>query len=98
MNSLTRRQFCFSAGLAAAGLRLSQLAFADGSRRGFPNLANIDRQRILKRSEEHTSELQSRLTLVCRLLLEKKKENYTESRSALHAHEPQESPTHIGHA
>src|SRR2546422_8606559 len=28
---------------------------------------------VLKRSEEHTSELQSRLHLVCRLLLEKKK-------------------------
>src|SRR2546429_4264084 len=28
----------------------------------------------LRRSEEHTSELQSRLHLVCRLLLEKKKE------------------------
>src|SRR2546422_6780370 len=28
-----------------------------------------------RRSEEHTSELQSRLHLVCRLLLEKKKEN-----------------------
>src|SRR2546422_6328335 len=28
-----------------------------------------------KRSEEHTSELQSRLHLVCRLLLEKKKTN-----------------------
>src|SRR5690606_42038479 len=28
------------------------------------------------RSEEHTSELQSRENLVCRLLLEKKKENY----------------------
>src|SRR5687768_17894520 len=32
------------------------------------------------RSEEHTSELQSRLHLVCRLLLEKKKES--------HPHEP----------
>src|SRR2546422_1812233 len=30
-------------------------------------------QRIIGRSEEHTSELQSRLHLVCRLLLEKKK-------------------------
>src|SRR2546422_6889067 len=30
--------------------------------------------RSLLRSEEHTSELQSRLHLVCRLLLEKKKE------------------------
>src|SRR5690349_22972209 len=29
----------------------------------------------LKRSEEHTSELQSRRDLVCRLLLEKKKKN-----------------------
>src|SRR2546429_4542168 len=29
--------------------------------------------RLLTRSEEHTSELQSRLHLVCRLLLEKKK-------------------------
>src|SRR3712207_7614765 len=31
-----------------------------------------------RRSEEHTSELQSRQYLVCRLLLEKKKTNYTE--------------------
>src|SRR2546422_7295186 len=30
---------------------------------------------LLLRSEEHTSELQSRLHLVCRLLLEKKKKN-----------------------
>src|SRR5256885_2726657 len=29
------------------------------------------------RSEEHTSELQSPCNLVCRLLLEKKKKNYT---------------------
>src|SRR5699024_12377047 len=31
--------------------------------------------RRLSRSEEHTSELQSRFDLVCRLLLEKKKQN-----------------------
>src|SRR2546429_6292845 len=30
-------------------------------------------ERLAQRSEEHTSELQSRLHLVCRLLLEKKK-------------------------
>src|SRR3989449_3535428 len=30
---------------------------------------------VCSRSEEHTSELQSRLHLVCRLLLEKKKKN-----------------------
>src|SRR3712207_8619430 len=33
------------------------------------------RPRLLSRSEEHTSELQSRQYLVCRLLLEKKKTN-----------------------
>src|SRR2546429_1773947 len=32
-------------------------------------------RRCTRRSEEHTSELQSRLHLVCRLLLEKKKTN-----------------------
>src|SRR5690606_39885577 len=32
-----------------------------------------------QRSEEHTSELQSRENLVCRLLLEKKKKEYTRS-------------------
>src|SRR3712207_8455584 len=33
-------------------------------------------RRVLSRSEEHTSELQSRQYLVCRLLLEKKKKLY----------------------
>src|SRR2546422_9022566 len=37
--------------------------------------AGHDRQHR-DRSEEHTSELQSRLHLVCRLLLEKKKETF----------------------
>src|SRR5687768_18355529 len=41
-------------------------------------------RRPVSRSEEHTSELQSRLHLVCRLLLEKKKKknknNYTAHR------------------
>src|SRR2546422_7116881 len=32
------------------------------------------RENRIRRSEEHTSELQSRLHLVCRLLLEKKKD------------------------
>src|SRR2546422_8154562 len=38
-----------------------------------------------QRSEEHTSELQSRLHLVCRLLLEKKKKN-KESRNVCIRH------------
>src|SRR2546422_1890500 len=51
------------------------------TRSGLPPLSNATRPnqqlggrtRRGKRSEEHTSELQSRLHLVCRLLLEKKK-------------------------
>src|SRR2546422_3397318 len=35
--------------------------------------AQPDPETVRQRSEEHTSELQSRLHLVCRLLLEKKK-------------------------
>src|SRR2546422_3711155 len=45
---------------------------------------------VTDRSEEHTSELQSRLHLVCRLLLEKKKKNNKElvntARSSTHQH------------
>src|SRR3989442_9072463 len=44
----------------------------------------------LMRSEEHTSELQSRPHLVCRLLLEKKKENETVSN-----YNNQQLPYHI---
>src|SRR2546422_7511919 len=42
-----------------------------GFRKGI--LQDISLQSRQERSEEHTSELQSRLHLVCRLLLEKKK-------------------------
>src|SRR2546422_7177064 len=45
-------------------------AFAEG----YPAHRDQDRENDRGRSEEHTSELQSRLHLVCRLLLEKKKE------------------------
>src|SRR2546430_13758446 len=37
----------------------------------------LDTMRLLQRSEEHTSELQSQSNLVCRLLLEKKKKKKT---------------------
>src|SRR2546428_4803518 len=36
----------------------------------------LGHERAVRRSEEHTSELQSRSDLVCRLLLEKKKNTY----------------------
>src|SRR2546422_8483251 len=41
---------------------------------GYPDICAFP-GRTTTRSEEHTSELQSRLHLVCRLLLEKKKKN-----------------------
>src|SRR5256884_857678 len=40
----------------------------------------LDNRIHAARSEEHTSELQSRLHLVCRLLLEKKKKHILESK------------------
>src|SRR5437763_8386474 len=61
-----RRLAARSAGLAAAGLAGR---FPDGAdRRGGAGWRYL-------RSEEHTSELQSPMYLVCRLLLEKKKYN-----------------------
>src|SRR5260370_11065159 len=39
-----------------------------------------------QRSEEHTSELQSHLNLVCRLLLEKKKSAYASATRSFRAH------------
>src|SRR2546422_5635492 len=41
--------------------------------RGADELQDVERTVANRRSEEHTSKLQSRLHLVCRLLLEKKK-------------------------
>src|SRR2546430_9130778 len=44
-----------------------------GSRRSLPQALTCARRPNTSRSEEHTSELQSQSNLVCRLLLEKKK-------------------------
>src|SRR5689334_9171831 len=46
---------------------------APAARAGKQRRLDTSAQAILKRSEEHTSELQSQFHLVCRLLLEKKK-------------------------
>src|SRR4051794_41335036 len=46
------------------------------------------------RSEEHTSELQSPVHLVCRLLLEKKKTNPNQEMSASHVMHSRYSPWH----
>src|SRR3712207_7352860 len=46
-------------------------------RAGGRQIGREDDEAVDKRSEEHTSELQSRQYLVCRLLLEKKKKKAT---------------------
>src|SRR5689334_24638265 len=43
-------------------------------------VAIVCHELVCKRSEEHTSELQSQFHLVCRLLLEKKKKTKTENK------------------
>src|SRR5438067_10381636 len=49
----------------------------DGDSRDADRLVQPPRSRVARiRSEEHTSELQSRFDLVCRLLLEKKKKYF----------------------
>src|SRR5258707_8771893 len=56
-----------------------------------------DRVQAEDRSEEHTSELQSRQYLVCRLLLEKKKKQYLNAEYAYivpHGHEVSPSLYH----
>src|SRR2546429_3251606 len=53
------------------------------------DVVDVDVQHLLERgvrSEEHTSELQSRLHLVCRLLLEKKKHTTNNSDGAPYGH------------
>src|SRR2546429_4432047 len=63
---------------------------------------NTASRRARGRSEEHTSELQSRLHLVCRLLLEKKKTTSSNRKNVIPRHAPvwrslQLSP-HLQHA
>src|SRR3712207_3409646 len=57
---------------SSATLNLTR-AFVTG---GFAHLRSVHSWNANFRSEEHTSELQSRQYLVCRLLLEKKKQKY----------------------
>src|SRR3712207_7765810 len=59
-------------GVAGGGVGEHEPATGDGER--LPGRGQGDPEGVA-RSEEHTSELQSRQYLVCRLLLEKKKKN-----------------------
>src|SRR5207237_7890636 len=70
-----------SSGLASSGQvspahqSLEQASPAGVNAAGSLKLATMSSSIANQRSEEHTSELQSHLNLVCRLLLEKKKKH-----------------------
>src|SRR5690242_21050730 len=53
--------------------RIEKLPIVDENRKLLGLITIKDIQKVRQRSEEHTSELQSHVNLVCRLLLEKKK-------------------------
>src|SRR2546422_6646601 len=77
---LSRRNFLRLGALGGAAASLTGLVTATSARAAESapddlNEATIFQLQAAMRSEEHTSELQSRLHLVCRLLLEKKKKN-----------------------
>src|SRR2546430_13211786 len=59
--------------IAAASTELARLRALEQDVRWGSKPMDAERQERLRRSEEHTSELQSQSNLVCRLLLEKKK-------------------------
>src|SRR3989442_9974946 len=75
----------------ATDLPYRDLAYSDRMGTAPEDIGLAVRGRIIgymsERSEEHTSELQSRPHLVCRLLLEKKKKNQSQSpRSSRNKH------------
>src|SRR3989449_7612788 len=75
-DGLVTRVPVLSAGLYrydAAAARFTRLAHATFDAADAPTASPVLDTAVALRSEEHTSELQSRLHLVCRLLLEKKK-------------------------
>src|SRR5687768_17699481 len=67
---------------ARRGASRTSHGLEDRLRRGRIQVGAVGEERF--RSEEHTSELQSRLHLVCRLLLEKKKNKINSSLTSSH--------------
>src|SRR5207249_11061639 len=63
-----------------SAINFCQHPWRTGALVGFIFGGLLGRWRLATRSEEHTSELQSRFDLVCRLLLEKKKQNTNSTR------------------
>src|SRR2546422_2555081 len=71
----------------ATVLDRSSRATTSAARRARPDMtphpSGLQVNEVRTRSEEHTSELQSRLHLVCRLLLEKKKKQQSRMQLAI---------------
>src|SRR5207249_8652157 len=83
-------RIAITGGTSGLGLALVREFSARGARVAFlarhaEPVAKVERENknthgiVADRSEEHTSELQSRFDLVCRLLLEKKKKKKTKT-------------------
>ena len=58
----TRREFCVSASFVAAALRVPRLAFGKELKADIPDLAKMDRQRILRAAEGYLHELPITIT------------------------------------
>src|SRR5439155_19250102 len=71
----TRAFLLEAAALSAVALLFAAIAFAVSTRVVVKSAEQVTLEDLNGRSEEHTSELQSRGHLVCRLLLEKKKKD-----------------------
>src|SRR3712207_7062733 len=69
---MAREKHDIPTGRVRRGAKIGRLAAGQTVRQMGTRAANLTRDEEKKRSEEHTSELQSRQYLVCRLLLEKK--------------------------
>src|SRR5256885_6055147 len=70
---------------ASMGVMEMRTAKPDGYRLTLAPVSIFRQPHIQKRSEEHTSELQSPCNLVCRLLLEKKKKQHNSHLYLLHS-------------
>src|SRR5690606_41705706 len=90
--SLTRRSsdlVTFAASRIARSLRhaVDRCSWGAGASPAVRKVSRKAASPPAERSEEHTSELQSRENLVCRLLLEKKKKSREEVNSGRDAHQ-----------
>src|SRR3712207_7189275 len=81
-SALPNKEFLSTAGESVSfkGPMASKAPFSESR-----SLGEAERRTILVRSEEHTSELQSRQYIVCRLLLEKKDHYHQSQRCAMYA-------------